>query len=51
MNLLECHGRKDLVIYFASVIGDFALVTENMILEEEWIKALDVLSRQVSRFF
>jgi hypothetical protein len=35
-------------LHFATVIGDYERVVEHYILEEEWIKAIDVINRQVS---
>jgi vacuolar protein sorting-associated protein 18 len=36
-------------LHYATVIGDFDRVIEHWILEEEWIKAIDVVNRQASR--
>jgi len=35
-------------LHYASSIGDYERVVEHWILEEEWVKALDVISRQVN---
>lgn len=35
-------------LYYATVVGDFERVIENWVTEEEWIKAIDILNRQVS---
>ena len=37
----------DMYLYYATVVGDFELVVEYWIMEEEWTKALDVINRQV----
>ncbi|EPQ60538.1 hypothetical protein GLOTRDRAFT_102290 [Gloeophyllum trabeum ATCC 11539] len=45
-DLIQGHGRTDMYIYYATTIGDYDRVIEHWILEEEWIKAIDVLNRQ-----
>jgi hypothetical protein len=35
-------------LYYATAIGDFKRVIEHWILEEEWVKAIEVVNRQVS---
>ena len=35
-------------LHYATAIGDFGRVIEHWILEEEWIKAIEVINRQVS---
>jgi len=49
--LILSHGRNDVFLHFASVVGDFAKVIEHYVMEEEWLKAVDVLNRQVSLLF
>jgi len=49
--LIQNHGRTDVYLHYATVISDFQRVIEHWIMEEEWIKALDVLVRQVVHFF
>ncbi|THG99900.1 hypothetical protein EW026_g2533 [Hermanssonia centrifuga] len=44
--LIEGHGRTDMYLHYAMVIGDFVRVIEYRIMVEEWTKALDVISRQ-----
>ncbi|KAH8120213.1 DigA protein [Phellopilus nigrolimitatus] len=44
--LIQSHGRTDIYLHFAMLVGDLDRVAEHWILEEEWIKAIDVLSRQ-----
>ncbi|KAF7320295.1 Vacuolar protein sorting protein [Mycena kentingensis (nom. inval.)] len=44
--LLQGHGRTDMYLHFAAVIGDHQRVIEHWILEEEWFKAIDVINRQ-----
>lgn len=46
--LIESHGRIDMYLHFATVIGDFQRVVEHWVMQEEWLKAIDALSRQVS---
>src|SRR5271170_2145842 len=36
--LIRGHGRTDMYLFYATVIGDFERVVEHWILEEEWIK-------------
>lgn len=35
-------------LYYAAAIGDFERVIEHWVLEEEWVKAIEVINRQVS---
>ncbi|KAF7310794.1 Vacuolar protein sorting protein [Mycena chlorophos] len=44
--LLQGHGRIDMYLHYATVIGDFQRVVEHWVLEEEWAKAIDVINRQ-----
>uniref|UniRef100_A0A0W0FGN9 Uncharacterized protein n=1 Tax=Moniliophthora roreri TaxID=221103 RepID=A0A0W0FGN9_MONRR len=44
--LIQGHGRTDMYLHYATVIGDFERVIEHWIMEEEWTKAIDVLNRQ-----
>lgn len=37
-------------LHYAAVIGDYARVAEHWIMEEEWLKAIDVLNRQVRNY-
>ncbi|TDL28590.1 DigA protein [Rickenella mellea] len=46
--LIQSHGRTEVYLHFATVIGDFERVVEHWILEEEWLKAIDVLNRQTN---
>jgi vacuolar protein sorting-associated protein 18 len=34
-------------LHFATAVGDHERVIEHWIMEEEWVKAIDVLNRQV----
>lgn len=34
-------------LFFATTVGDYDRVIEHWILEEEWLKAIDLISRQV----
>ncbi|KAL4241619.1 VPS18 family protein [Abortiporus biennis] len=44
--LIEGHGRTDMYLHYATVIGDYERVIEHWVMEEEWTKAIDALSRQ-----
>ncbi|KJA29290.1 hypothetical protein HYPSUDRAFT_32690 [Hypholoma sublateritium FD-334 SS-4] len=44
--LIQGHGRTDMYLFYATTIGDFERVIEHWILEEEWVKAIDIISRQ-----
>ncbi|KAI0286980.1 Pep3/Vps18/deep orange family-domain-containing protein [Russula aff. rugulosa BPL654] len=44
--LIQSHGRTDMYLFYAALIGDFECVVEHWILEEEWVKAIDAISRQ-----
>ncbi|KAG6818049.1 hypothetical protein H0H87_009204 [Tephrocybe sp. NHM501043] len=44
--LIQGHGRTDMYLYYASAIGDYQCVIEHWILEEDWLKALEVINRQ-----
>ena len=45
--LIQGHGRDDVYLHFAMVVGDHERVAEHWVLEEEWLKVIDVLNRQV----
>ncbi|KAL0579371.1 tethering complex subunit [Marasmius crinis-equi] len=44
--LIQGHGRTDMYLHYATVIGDSERVIEHWIMEEEWSKAIEVLNRQ-----
>ncbi|KAL1748553.1 Pep3/Vps18/deep orange family-domain-containing protein [Schizophyllum fasciatum] len=44
--LIQGHGRTDMYLFYATTIGDFERVVQHWTLEEEWAKAIDVISRQ-----
>lgn len=44
--LIQSHGRTDIYLHYATIVGDLDRVAEHWILEEEWTKAIDVLNRQ-----
>ena len=46
-DLIQSHGRAHIYLFYATAIGDYERVVEHWILEEDWIKAIDVISRQV----
>lgn len=45
--LIQGHGRTDMYLHYATVIGDFGRVVEHWVMEEDWLKAIDVVNRQV----
>lgn len=45
--LIQGHGRTDMYLHYATVIGDFDRVIEHWVLEEDWSKAIDIINRQV----
>lgn len=46
--LILGHGRMDLFLFYAELNKDHAKVVEHWVTEEDWAKAIDVLSRQDS---
>ncbi|KAG8698773.1 hypothetical protein FRC09_007030 [Ceratobasidium sp. 395] len=48
-DLIRGHGRMDIFLNFANVSGDFERIIEYWVSEEEWVKAIDVLNRQVRK--
>ncbi|KAF5385477.1 hypothetical protein D9757_005392 [Collybiopsis confluens] len=44
--LIHGHGRTDMYLHFATVIGDSERVIEHWIVEEDWTKAILALNRQ-----
>lgn len=48
-DLLASHGRDEMTLYYASVVGDHERIVTYWILEEGWTEALQALSKQVSR--
>ncbi|KAG9314254.1 hypothetical protein JVU11DRAFT_5042 [Chiua virens] len=44
--LIQSHGRTDMLLFYATVIGDSERVIQHWILEEDWLKAIDTLNRQ-----
>jgi hypothetical protein len=49
--LVLSHGRTDVFLHYATTIGDFERVVEHYVMNEEWLKAVDVLNRQVNGRF
>ncbi|SCV68374.1 BQ2448_495 [Microbotryum intermedium] len=45
-DLLESHGREELTLYYASVVGDHERIVTHWVLEENWKKALEALNKQ-----
>ncbi|KAF9270080.1 hypothetical protein L218DRAFT_914019 [Marasmius fiardii PR-910] len=46
--LIQGHGRTDIYLHYATVIGDYERVIDHWVLEEEWSKAINVLNRQTN---
>ncbi|TFY65613.1 hypothetical protein EVG20_g5479 [Dentipellis fragilis] len=46
--LIQGHGRIDMYLHYATLIGDHERAAEHWILEEDWLKAIEVISRQPS---
>ncbi|KAI0094977.1 Pep3/Vps18/deep orange family-domain-containing protein [Irpex rosettiformis] len=44
--LIQGHGRTDMYLHYATVIGDHERVIEYWVMEEQWTKAIDTLNRQ-----
>ncbi|KAH7928483.1 hypothetical protein BV22DRAFT_1058671 [Leucogyrophana mollusca] len=44
--LIQGHGRTDMYLFYATVIGDYERVIQHWILEEDWVKAIDAINRQ-----
>ncbi|KZT75150.1 hypothetical protein DAEQUDRAFT_659721 [Daedalea quercina L-15889] len=44
--LIQGHGRTDMYLHYAIVVGDHERVVEHWILEEDWTKAIDIIARQ-----
>ena len=40
-----------MLLFYAIVVGDYERVIQYWILEEDWLKAIDTLNRQVCLFF
>lgn len=45
-SLIGRHGRSDIMLHYASVVGEHDRIVRHWIQEEDWSKALDALSRQ-----
>lgn len=45
--LILSHGRTDVLLHYATIVGDFQRVVEHYVMNEEWVKAVDQLNRQV----
>lgn len=46
-DLISSHGRSDLLLHYASVVGDFGRIVAYWIQEEDWQAALLAMARQV----
>lgn len=49
--MILSHGRTEVFLHYATVIGDHQRVAEHWVLEEEWEKVIEVLGGQVSLDF
>ncbi|GAA6046606.1 hypothetical protein JCM3770_006235 [Rhodotorula araucariae] len=47
-DLLGRHGRDELTLFYASVVGDHERIIQHHVAQEEWEKALQALSKQES---
>lgn len=47
-DLIQGHGRIDMYMHYATVVGDHERVVEHWVLEENWTKAIETLARQVA---
>ena len=45
--LIQGHGRTDLYLFYANLNKDHGKVVEHWVTEEQWLKAIGVLNRQV----
>lgn len=45
--LMASHGRNEELLYYATIIGDHERVISHWVVEKNWSKALEVLSKQV----
>lgn len=36
-----------MLLFYATIVGDYERVVQHWILEEDWLKAIDTLNRQV----
>lgn len=46
-DLISSHGRSDLLLHYASVIGDYGRIVAYWVQEEDWQAALLAMARQV----
>ncbi|KAN0100510.1 Pep3/Vps18/deep orange family domain containing protein [Tylopilus felleus] len=44
--LIQSHGRTDMLLFYATIVGDYERVIQHWILEEDWLQAIDTLNRQ-----
>lgn len=47
-DLIQGHGRTDMYLFYAKIVGDCDRVIEHWVMEEQWLKAIEILSGQVS---
>jgi hypothetical protein len=46
-DLIASHGRDEMGLHYASIVGDHERIVTYWILEENWLKAIVALSSQV----
>ncbi|KAI0051712.1 hypothetical protein FA95DRAFT_1675740 [Auriscalpium vulgare] len=46
--LIQGHGRTDMYLHYAALVGDHERVVDHWILEEKWLTAIEIISRQSS---
>ncbi|KAH9837059.1 Pep3/Vps18/deep orange family-domain-containing protein [Rhodofomes roseus] len=47
-DMIQGHGRTDMYLHYAIVVGDYERVVEHWVLEENWTKAIDIIARQAN---
>ncbi|KAG0147221.1 hypothetical protein CROQUDRAFT_479078 [Cronartium quercuum f. sp. fusiforme G11] len=45
-DLITSHGRKDVMIHYATLVGDFERIIRHHIHEDNWTQAIEALNRQ-----
>ncbi|KAI8456761.1 Pep3/Vps18/deep orange family-domain-containing protein [Phakopsora pachyrhizi] len=45
-DLITTHGRREVMIYYANLVGDHERIIRHYIFEEDWKKAIESLGRQ-----
>ncbi|KAF9056509.1 DigA protein [Panaeolus papilionaceus] len=47
-DLIQGHGRTDMYLFYAKIVGDCDRVIEHWVMEEQWLKAIEILSGQTN---